>query len=200
MEVLGRSFGRLMVLSEASDRKGYWLCQCQCGNTKLVSYQHLRSGKTKSCGCLRVEKTVERNTSHNMSGSRTYSVWASMISRCYCPGSTSFKRYGAVGVMVCDRWKTSFENFLEDMGEVPDGMSLERLNGAKLYSPESCVWATPKEQALSRKSTRWFTYGGKTMCLKDWATHLGVPYLKLYKRVVYRGWSFEKAISDTIKY
>ena len=197
MEMLGSTFGRLTIIDKASNRRGYWLCQCQCGNQSVVETSHLKSGKTRSCGCLRVEKTIERNTRHSMSKSKTYSIWASMIARCYYPGSTSFKRYGAVGVTVCDRWKTSFECFLADMGEAPTGMSIERIDGAKVYSPETCTWATPKEQALSRKTTRWYTHDGKTMCLKDWAAHIGMPYLKLYKRVTYLKWPFDKAIDDT---
>ena len=195
--IKGQLFGRLTVVSEiAGPGQKKWKCQCSCASEVTVSQGHLNSGHTKSCGCLMVDVTVARSTKHGKHGTRTYQSWTSMIARCYYRGSTSYPRYGAVGISVCDRWKGSFVNFLEDMGEAPEGKTLERVDGALVYSPENCVWATPREQALSRKTTRWYTHDGKTLCLKDWAKEVGMPYLKLYKRIA-RGWSFEEAISDT---
>lgn len=195
-------FGRLTVLSEApllNKKVRRWACECSCGAAVVVSHGALTSGHTKSCGCLRTDMVVERNTTHGECGSPTWRIWIGMISRCYQESHTSFNRYGAVGVRVCDRWRESYKNFKEDMGERPDGKSIERVGGAKIYSPDNCVWATPKEQALSRATTRWYTYNGETLCLKDWARKVGMPYLKFYKRVVCRGWDFERAISENSK-
>lgn len=201
-DLTGKSFGRLTVTGEAPMRNKKirrWNCQCPCGVVLEISHGHLTTGHTKSCGCLRTDMLVERSTVHGECGSPTWKIWIGMISRCYQESHTSFNRYGAVGVRVCDRWLESYKNFKEDMGEVPEGKSIERVRGAKLYSPDNCVWATPKEQALSRSTTRWYTHNGETLCLKDWARKIGMSYLKLYKRVVCRGWDFERAINEDNK-
>lgn len=116
-----------------------------------------------------------------------------MNSRCYQPKHTSYPRYGGAGVTVCNRWRASYLDFLFDMGERPTGLSIERIGGAKEYAPENCVWATAKTQALSRSTTRWVTHEGKSLCLKDWAKEVNIPYLKLYKRYVTLRWDFSRA-------
>lgn len=133
---------------------------------------------------------------HGQAKTSIWNIWQSMIGRCTQKGHTSYPRYGALGVTVCERWMGSFENFLADMGERPEGLSIERVGGAKVYGPTTCIWADAKTQALSRNTTRWITHDGETLCLKDWAAKVGMPYLKLYKRVVYRGIPFATAINN----
>lgn len=195
-DLSGSAFGSLSVISEAP-RQGsrrMWLCSCVCGSTKVVAQGHLKSGHTQSCGCLASAALVARNTTHGMTYTATYRVWRSMIDRCYTPSSTSYKRYGARGVEVCDRWRESFENFLADMGEAKNGLTLDRTDGSKGYSPDNCQWATPREQALNRRTTIWVEHLGKRQCLKDWATELNITYLTLYKRFVVRKKPFHEAI------
>lgn len=130
---------------------------------------------------------------HGGVGTRTYIIWASMKSRCYCPSDTNYRKYGAKGVTVCTRWH-DFINFVEDMGEAPDGLTLDRTENSDGYSKDNCRWATPVTQAVNRRTTRFITYNGETRCLKHWANELGMPYLKLYKRLG-RGWPIEKAFA-----
>jgi hypothetical protein len=199
IDLQGQVFGRLRVVGEAARIRPNvrrWACVCECGEKCSVNQYNLTSGKTKSCGCIRLELTKNRSTTHGLSKTKTWCVWQSMISRCYHSGATSFERYGAVGITVCQRWKEDYLNFLHDMGETPEGLTLERVNGARVYSPETCVWASTKDQALSRRTTIWVEHNGQRLCLKDWAVKLNLPYLKLYKRYVVRGWDFQRSITN----
>lgn len=116
----------------------HWNCVCECGKTTVVVEDKLKTGATKSCGCLLI-KTI---STHDMYSSNIYRLYYGILQRCYNPKSTKYAIYGGAGVTVCDRWLESFENFYEDMGERPEGLSLNRVNGAKIYSKETCEWAT----------------------------------------------------------
>ena len=137
IDEIGNVHGRLTVLSVAhlKPRKA-WVCLCECGTTKTVEGVKLRNGHTKSCGCLAREQVGKKHPSYkhgqsatlgSKKASTTYSSWASMVARCNNPKSTSYLYYGAVGVKVCQRWET-FTSFLEDMGEAPEGKTLDRID------------------------------------------------------------------------
>ena len=124
-----------------------------------------------------------------------YQAWKAMKARCYAPSNkTSY--YQLNGIIVCDKWKTSFNAFLTDMGSCPKGYSLDRINNLGNYEPENCRWATAYEQSKNRGSFNlMFTYNGKTQVLKDWAKELGIKYTTLYQRIVRSKQSFEDAIT-----
>lgn len=147
----GQRFGKLVVLREAEvrtkDRRIQQVCRCDCGNTHTVATRLLTSGKTKSCGCYRWQEK-DPNAARNHPLFKTYS---SMKTRCYNENSDAFRWYGAIGIKVCDRWLESFWNFVEDVGERPEGKTLDRIDGYKDYSPDNCRWATLKEQCENRK-------------------------------------------------
>jgi hypothetical protein len=117
-----------------------------------------------------------------------------MHSRCRDKCYRSFHRYGGRGIRVCRRW-SKFENFLTDMGEPPKGHSLERKNNDGHYEPHNCRWATSPEQSRNRTGVQMITYQGRTMCLKDWASELGINYATLRFRVTRRGWPVEVAFN-----
>lgn len=194
----GNRFGRLLVLSESSERRNgaCWLCMCDCGNEFVASASSLRNGGTKSCGCLRREtskmigETVNRR--HGKKGTRVYRIWAGMLNRCRNENAKDFARYGGSGVTVCKRWDT-FENFLADMGEPDSGLTIERKENSKGYSKSNCVWATPTEQARNRKNNVILTFNGESLCISEWAERLGVNKCLISKRLA-RGWSIERTL------
>lgn len=152
LDLLLVKHGRLLPIQESRiGKKRSYVCSCDCGNLKNVAVNHLSQGKTVSCGCNKNEKAALKSMTHSMTGTPTYRSWQHMKDRCLNPKNNRFQIYGARGVSICERWKTSFENFLADMGERPIGKSLDRINPFGNYEPNNCRWATPKEQANNRR-------------------------------------------------
>lgn len=180
IDLMGQKFGRLTAISKApklKSRNNRWNCVCECGNTTTASCADLRSGHTNSCGCYMMDRIKESNTTHGQAlKTPEYGSWGSMLVRCYNKKNKSFHNYGGRGISVCDRWRYSFENFFEDMGERPSKKhSLDRFpdkNGN--YEPINCRWATPKQQADNRRGNVWLEHEGKRIVQEDWARELGV--------------------------
>lgn len=158
-----------------------WLCRCDCGNEHLAGGNHLRTGVTKSCGCLHSGgRAVERHGHHD---SRTYSTWEHMIHRCTRPNYYKYHLYGGRGISVCDRWRNSFVAFLEDMGERPEGKTLDRYpNPNGNYEPGNCRWATAKEQARSSRKAYRIEWKGEVRSLSEIAEMEGVNRYSLIYR------------------
>lgn len=148
-------YGRLVVLMCRSGQSPHYKRQayvrCDCGVKKWVNVANLKKGTTKSCGCRMRQINRERMTSHGKARTPTYYVWKSMLARCNNPKQPSYADYGGRGIKVCTRWH-QFENFLEDMGEVPEGFSLDRVDNDRGYSLGNCRWATRSEQSCNRRS------------------------------------------------
>jgi len=132
---------------------------------------------------------------HGKTGTRAFSIWANMKTRCGNPKATRYKNYGGRGITVCDRWKNSFENFLADMGEPPEGMTLEREDTRGNYEPSNCKWATQKEQQRNRGNNHLITAESKTLCLAEWAEVQKLSRGTIKKRLA-RGWTPERAVTQ----
>jgi len=193
----GDKFGRLTLVEPAglvSGRPG-WRCLCDCGSVAVVQQKRLISGHTKSCGCIRKEGTATKHGNRRRScTSPTYISWQAMTQRCGDPARDSFGGYGGAGVTVCERWQ-SFPAFLEDMGERPDGTTIDRIDGSLGYQPGNCRWATPVEQANNKRTNRQITMNGETRSLAQWAVAVGITEACLRTRIDRLGWSIERALT-----
>lgn len=183
---IGNAYGQLRVLAQALDsRIAAWICVCSCGEFKIVAGNKLRSGHTQSCGCLRYtnrHRVHGHAASSRSDASKTYSVWATMLARCRNETSSSYASYGAIGITVCPRWE-DFKNFLEDMGEAPEGLTIDRIDNSKGYCKDNCRWADRTTQARNRRSVILITHDGQTKCLAEWCSDLNLNYMRTYHKV-----------------
>lgn len=154
----GDKFDRLTIIEEVQNPNSknvrFFLCSCSCGNTKIVGLSHLNHGHTKSCGCYKKDVVRDRSETHGLSKHSLYKTWVSMKERCLNPNHKFYKNYGGRGIKVCDRWINSFPNFLLDMGDRPNGFTLDRINNDGNYEPSNCRWATKIEQINNRRNTK----------------------------------------------
>lgn len=178
-----------------------WLCRCECGKELLVRSEYLKSGHTQSCGCRRVKQCGDNFRTHG-EGSKyetvtpEYRAWLEMIRRCCSPNSKSYPDYGGRGIRICKRWRTSYENFLADMGRRPsDTHSLDRKKVNGHYTPANCRWATRKEQNRNRRNNRYLTVGDVTKTVSAWAEESGLCSTTILNRINHLGWPVDKAVS-----
>lgn len=191
----GTTFHWLTVLGTAPKTRGETgclkiRCECVCGKETIVDSVSLRNGNTKSCGCRRAVVSREKATTHGMAGSPTYRSWQDMVKR--GTGKNRPDRYFDRGVRVCQRWR-KFENFLADMGEKPQGMSLDRKNNNGNYSPKNCRWATPLQQANNKSNNRILRYRGMNYTMAELVRLSGHPYARFQMRII-AGWSVKDAV------
>lgn len=181
--MVGLRFGRLVAVAEAGmgPRGMVYTYKCDCGNTKDIFGSLVRNGKVLSCGCLRSETTAKKNTTHGMFRTPTYHTWMGMKNRCLNENQPAFKNYGERGISICEEWM-EFDGFLADMGERPDGHTLERIDNSKGYSKDNCTWATCEQQSRNTRQNKFITYDGKTMCMMDWSKETGIPYATIQDR------------------
>lgn len=126
---------------------------------------------------------------------RERKTWYMMIARCHDTEHKSYHQYGGLGVTVCDRWRESFEAFIEDMGRRPVGKTLDRIGASGNYEPGNCKWSTAEEQASNKRNSVKIEHGGEKLTIAQWARRLNAPYNKIHYRVS-RGWSIEKIMSS----
>lgn len=199
--MIGHRFTRWLVLAEIPERrngKRCYQCRCDCGAESICVAGNLRSGISKSCGCLKSERIHDAKFVHGRDTSdRTYQCWSSMRDRCNNPSTRKYNRYGGRGIRVCDRWG-SFPNFLSDMGECPPRLTLERKNNDGNYEPSNCRWATRREQSLNKSTTRHVTAFGETKPLTVWTEEKQISFLAVWKRLK-RGWPAERALTEPVK-
>ena len=209
-DMVGKRFGRLVVVSRAPDRvteSGYHTvmmnCKCDCGNSKIVRSKCLTSGITSSCGCFAKESMSKRASKHNGYGTKLYAIWNSMRQRCYNPNNHAFNNYGARGISVCSEWDdfNVFRSWALKTGysEVAKRgcCTLDRIDVNKSYSPDNCRWADMRAQSNNRRMTIFISANGQTHSISEWSNILGIKYQTLWRRYK-SGWSSEKIINKKV--
>lgn len=206
----GQRFGKLVVISQADFRikpdgtKEYrWLCKCDCGNRTIVSTSSLRTGNTKSCGCIQKEKATEHivsiNKSHGDCYSRLYSIWSNMLFRCKCETASEYKYYGGRGISVCEEW-CEYSAFKEwaMANNYSEELTIDRIDVNGNYCPENCRWATKLQQANNKTSNRYLlTPDGKYLSMADCSRKYNIPYYTLRSRI-HRGWDDIRALTTPL--
>ncbi len=194
-----RRFGRLLVLGYAGTLSGRskWYCLCDCGTVTAVRSDLLLLNQTRSCGCLAIDTARSQETTHGMTKTPEYKAWVAMRSRCYDLKNPSYSQYGKRGIRVCSRWLKSFDAFFADLGHRPSPQhSLERKNVNLGYGPDNCRWATPKEQARNRTSSRFIEVNGQSKTLAEWCEITGLSWSTVDGRIR-RGQTPAKALGIT---
>lgn len=186
--MIGRRFVRLTVIGPAprqgKEKRKAWLCQCECGTRKIVIEKSLVSANVMSCGCLHREgrPKIHGFRSTKKPANKTYEIWKAMRQRCDNANNKDYPSYGGRGIRYDSRW-VDFLVFLEEMGEKPDGLMLERMDNNGPYCKWNCKWATPSEQARNKRGAQLVTVDGLTRHLAEWSEIMGVKYHTLYSRL-----------------
>lgn len=193
----GHTFHYLTVFKDicrTSNGTIIYQCICKCGNITKANANSLRQGVIKSCRCWMKENARNLFQTHGMRGTRIYKIWAGIIQRCDNPKNTSYERYGAKGIKVCERWY-SFEAFYEDMKEGYQAhLTIDRIDSKKHYEKANCKWSTCKEQSDNRSTTIFLTIDGVTKKLMEWSLVSGVNSKIIRQRVKTYKWSHKEAV------
>lgn len=210
-ELVNKEFNRLTVVKVLpkyrKNSKGryetFFECKCSCGKENIiVRATSVKSGHTKSCGCLQKERasqTIANNTTHGKSDLKAYKIWRSMRSRCNLVTDKSYKYYGERGISVCDEWNNSFESFynwLIQNGYIETdsrniSTTLDRINVNGNYEPTNCRLVSMYKQANNTRKNRFITYNDETHTVAEWAKIKGMKYKSFCNRL-YRGWSIDR--------
>lgn len=210
-DLTGKTFGRLTVLEEAEKRssKGYiqWICRCNCENETIVvvpSYR-LKSGKTRSCGCLQRDTVISMNKDRekypeNDRETRLYSIWKGMRARTTYESQSSYKNYGGRGIDICDEWKSDYMSFKDWSlaNGYSDTLTIDRINTNDSYHPSNCKWSTRKEQNNNQRSNIVLSFNGETHTASQWAEIMCITKDCIYKRIR-RGYPIELILKEFIE-
>lgn len=210
IDLTGMEFGKLTVIEEAEPRrigkkgvlKKYWRCQCECGNVKEICGDTLRTGKAHSCGCVGVQKFVERSTKHGFASERPrlYRIWEHMKDRCYNENAKVYKHYGGRGITICDEWH-DFKNFYDwaMTHGYNDDLTIDRINVNGNYEPGNCRWVDWNVQANNTRRNVIVEIKTEKHTLKQWCDILNMPYGTVSSRRS-AGWDNVDALLTPIKH
>lgn len=200
IDLTGRKYGRLLVLRRDGVMNGRpaWACLCDCGTERRVMAKCLRRGTTLSCGCYNKERIRETHTTHGQTNSRAYRVWQNMKNRCCDPTNSHYHLYGGRGIKVCQEWMR-FENFYADMGNPPEGMTIDRIDNNGNYCRDNCRWADARVQGNNRRNNVHAVLSGERKTITQWCAVFGVKASTVKNRIR-AGQAPEKALTDPIKF
>lgn len=166
-DLSGQRFGKWIVVSRAISplkcSNAFWTVRCDCGTVRNVVGSALVRGRSKSCGCLKGFKPITEGSTgirHGLYRSPAHSTWVAMLSRCRNPNHHAYKNYGGRGIAVCERWLV-FANFVADMGEPPEGMSIDRIDVNGNYEPRNCTWSDIETQNNNQRGMKRYLVDGQ---------------------------------------
>lgn len=195
----GQKFGKLTVIKFEYKKNyiDYYKCKCECGKEKIIRGYDLKSGKTKSCGCV----AKGNHTIHKKSKTKLYWVWQSMKARCNNENNKRYKHYGGRGIKVCEEWSNDYSNFHNwaVQNGYKEGLTIDRIDVNKNYEPNNCRWVTKEVQANNMTTNKVIKYKGLEMNIAQWEKFLRLPKNVLRQRIEKLGWSIEKAIETKSK-
>lgn len=206
IDLTGQRFGRWTVISRVgsdSNKRAAWLCKCDCGRTKVVNSSNLIQGTSKCCGCTRkdsLEQFYSKNyPAHGLYGTRLYTVYANILYRTENPSSPDYHNYGGRGIKICCEWRDSFKAFYDWslMNGYKEGLTIDRIDVNKGYSPGNCRWVDRLVQANNTRMNCVIECFGERHTLAEWARIVGISRLAIYKRIQ-RGWSIERALTEPL--
>lgn len=173
-----------------------WKCQCDCGKIVYTTGHVMKSGSSRSCGCLFREVVEKNNKIHGETGTRLYNNWKGMLQRCRDKNYAYYNDYGGRGIKVCDQWKqfVPFRNWALANG-YKDGLTIERVDNNGNYEPENCKWVTRKEQGNNRRTNHLITFNGKTQNIAQWSEETGLPFQLIIERINILKWTPQKALT-----
>lgn len=185
MDLTGKRFGKWLVLSISDKRQRLWLCRCDCGTEKIVDGSSLKSGTSKSCRC---PTYPYRNP--------VASVWSGMKTRCYNTKDPQYKNWGGRGIKMSILWKNDLKAFIDWAASsgYKKGLSIERKDNNRGYSPENCCWATQQEQCYNQRITIRVVWEGEEIALQKLCRLKNLPFQRIAKRIS-KGWSAYEAIT-----
>jgi hypothetical protein len=177
------------------DRRTAYPCRCACGTERVVGARHLLDGRSHSCGCYRLERSIAVARTHGATHTSEYTIWLGIIARCKNAKEKAYKNYGARGIRVCPEWRESFEQFIADVGQRPSpNHSLDRIDNNGDYEPGNCRWATDTEQQRNRRGNVRITAFGETVTLAEWSERTGIGGGTIRNRLR-SGWDVEVALT-----
>ena len=186
IDMTGKRYGCITAvrpngLCKSRDIK--WLFKCDCGVEFSASGYAARNGKIATCPECAAKRIASGSIKHGMSSTPEFGIWTDIKTRCYNQNHIAFKHYGGRGIAVCERWLSSFENFLADIGKRPSRIhSIDRIDTNGNYEPENCRWATGIEQANNRRNNIRIVIDGTEKTLTEWCRDLGVSYSSAWLR------------------
>lgn len=180
-ELVGKKFGKLAVIKLVGSNqhnKQVWLCKCECGTQKVVVGSSLKSGNTKSCGCLQRDSVISRNFLHGSANTRLYKTWLGMKRRCYNQNDKDFHNYGGRGILICEDWINDFANFQKWSlnNGYSDDLTIDRIDNNQGYNPENCKWSTRKEQMRNVRYNKIIEIDGIKLPMAEMAEKYNVSY------------------------
>jgi hypothetical protein len=197
LDITGKYFGRLIPLfpfKVGNNNVELWLCECLCGNFKVISGYSLKIGRVLSCGCFKKEKYY-----HPAKDTRLYRIWKNMRTRCNYAFGDHYHRYGGRGIKVCSIWN-SFNSFYvwALANGYSDELTLDRIDNDGDYCPENCRWVSRQRQSNNMSTNRILSLDGESKTTADWGRITGIPASTIYQRIFVLNWSIEEALNTSV--